>query len=162
MVNAIAAVIEPALNILRLGKDFTDLTFQANETYPEFVNSNPEYPRLNLSQGVPHDELSSGQKHLFSMILPIATASLKTAKGEVWTEEKEEDHILVLIDEPEISLHVNWQEDLVQAVDEALRKNDGSLSCPVSVVFATHSPSILGNHLHRSSCLGRVGGDYVD
>ena len=72
------------------------------------------------------------------------------------------DHILVLIDEPEISLHVNWQEDLVQAVEDALRKNDGSMGPPVSVVFATHSPSILGNHLHRSSCLGPVGGDYVE
>lgn len=160
MVNAIAAVIEPALNILRLGKDFTGLTFQANETYPEF--DNPKAIHKHERVGVPHDQLSSGQKHLFSMILPIATASLEAAKGEVWTDLKEEDHILVLIDEPEISLHVNWQEDLVQAVDEALRKNDGSLSCPVSVVFATHSPSILGNHLHRSSSLGRVGGDYVE
>lgn len=162
MVNAIAAVIEPALNILRLGKDFTGLTFHANETYPEFVNFRPRYGWSTDSEGVPHDRMSSGQKHLFTMILPIATASLETAKAEVWPEMKKEDHILVLIDEPEISLHVNWQEDLVQAVGVALRKNDGSLSCPVSVVFATHSPSLLGNHLHRSSCLGPTGGDYVE
>ena len=103
------------------------------------------------------------------MLLPIATAFFRVARKKSYPVSKNiltvrdmvPDHILVMIDEPEISLHVNWQEDLVQEVEDALRRsNDAGILPPVSVIFATHSPSIIGNHLHRSSCLGPQGESY--
>ena len=119
------------------------------------------FKRLTETYGRAHsedlfaDDLSSGEKHLFSMLLPIATASMLAM--EVHIAEylgMSPEHVLVLIDEPEISLHVNWQASLVDSVESALRANKGEGSPPVSIIFATHSPSILGNHIHRSTCLG--------
>ena len=45
---------------------------------------------------------------------------------------------LVLIDEPEISLHVMWQDRLVDQLTEMSRARD------LTFVLATHSPSLIG------------------
>jgi len=67
--------------------------------------------------------LTSGQKQLLSLIIAVR-------------ESKEGS--LILIDEPEISLHVDWQVDLVEQLHAPL---SGS-----QLVIATHSPDIALNH----------------
>ncbi len=52
---------------------------------------------------------------------------------------------LVLIDEPEISLHIEWQMAFVDDIRAALRESS------IDVLMATHSPSIAQG----------AGGDYV-
>ena len=56
---------------------------------------------------------------------------------------------LVLIDEPELSLHVAWQakflDDLVRILDLV----------PLDAVIATHSPQIIGNRWDLALSLKR-------
>ncbi|WP_454190060.1 AAA family ATPase [Paenibacillus sp. Marseille-Q7038] len=47
---------------------------------------------------------------------------------------------LVLIDEPEISLHISWQISMVDKLIEISKLND------IRFILATHSPSIIRNH----------------
>ncbi|HEY0755776.1 MAG TPA: AAA family ATPase [Ktedonobacteraceae bacterium] len=47
---------------------------------------------------------------------------------------------LIMIDEPEISLHVVWQEHFLQDVQDITRLAD------VDVLIATHSPDIIDGH----------------
>ncbi|WP_286776624.1 MULTISPECIES: AAA family ATPase [unclassified Pseudomonas] len=76
----------------------------------------------------PFDELSSGEQQLLSLIIKITA---NATPGSV-----------VLIDEPEISLHVTWQQALPALLDSLSR----SLEC--SFVVATHSPVITANAFH--------------
>jgi predicted ATP-binding protein involved in virulence len=71
-------------------------------------------------------DLSSGEQHelilLYDLLFEIAPNSL------------------VLIDEPEISLHVAWQERFLPDLIEMVQLSE------VDVVIATHSPEIIGDH----------------
>lgn len=44
---------------------------------------------------------------------------------------------LVLIDEPELSLHIVWQQEFLKDIDKILRR------APVDILVATHSPQII-------------------
>ena len=48
---------------------------------------------------------------------------------------------VVLIDEPEISLHVSWQSNFINSILKI--KNINSFD---NVIISTHSPTIIGNH----------------
>ncbi len=74
---------------------------------------------INLSL----DTLSSGEKHLLVMFYKLL---FQTEKGSV-----------VLIDEPEISLHVSWQQKIGAVLTDICRLRD------LQVLVATHSPQII-------------------
>lgn len=74
--------------------------------------------RLRLSQA------SSGQQCMLTMILGIA--------GAIRHES------LICIDEPEISLHPKWQEDIIRQLQVAFSEYYGC-----HFIIATHSPQIL-------------------
>lgn len=67
--------------------------------------------------------LSSGEKHMIIMLL---TALVQDNK-----------HAIMIMDEPEISLHTDWQENLIS--------NIRKLNPNVQLIIATHSPSIVIN-----------------
>lgn len=69
------------------------------------------------------DHLSSGEKQ----ILILLTAALL----------REATPVVYLADEPELSLHVSWQEKLLRSLVE--------LGGTIQVVVATHSPDIVGS-----------------
>ena len=54
------------------------------------------------------EEMSSGEFAMLSMVLSISTAA-------------SDSHTLILIDEPELSLHPNWQMTFIDNLDRALR-----------------------------------------
>jgi energy-coupling factor transporter ATP-binding protein EcfA2 len=58
---------------------------------------------------------------------------------------------LVLIDEPELSLHVTWQQDLVADITRIARANQ------IDFVLATHSPYIAGDADEGGPNLVRLG-----
>lgn len=68
--------------------------------------------------------LSSGEKQIFIML------------GEVLLYEKYP--FVFIADEPELSLHVGWQSELVKSIEK--------LNSNVQIIFATHSPDIVGNN----------------
>lgn len=76
--------------------------------------------------------LSSGEKQL---IILMACLSL--------SEDSKRSHIYV-VDEPEISLHISWQEQFVDALLEA--------SPNTQFILATHSPSIIAKNDRRTWC----------
>ncbi|MNR19906.1 hypothetical protein D3C85_1367230 [compost metagenome] len=69
--------------------------------------------------------LSSGEQHL---IVILGKLVFKTEPGS-----------LVLIDEPEISFHPEWQEKFLDIL-ESIRQINGFTS-----VVATHSPMVIGH-----------------
>ena len=65
------------------------------------------------------DSLSSGEKHLLMVFVDTLLAERNS----------------MLIDEPEISMHVDWQRELVSSMHELNRESQ--------IIAATHSPEIL-------------------
>lgn len=82
-------------------------------------------PLFQSSAGSEFDinELSSGEKQLF-----LRTLAIKMLEPE---------NSIILIDEPEISLHPKWQQNIIK-VYEKIGKNN-------QIIVATHSPHILGS-----------------
>ncbi|MCK1536448.1 MULTISPECIES: AAA family ATPase [unclassified Bradyrhizobium] len=74
------------------------------------------------------DELSSGEKQMLIII------------GETLLQEQ--NNFVFLADEPELSLHIEWQKDLVQ--------NIRKLNPHCQIVFATHSPDIVERYGDRT------------
>jgi predicted ATPase len=67
------------------------------------------------------ERLSSGEKHLLQILVAALGA---------------EDSAM-LIDEPELSMHIDWQRELV--------KNIRSLNPSCQLILATHSPEIMAD-----------------
>lgn len=71
------------------------------------------------------DEISTGEKTLLSKVLYLY---LKKIKDKV-----------ILIDEPELSLHPSWQNRILKLYEDFAEKN----GC--QIIIATHSPHIIGS-----------------
>lgn len=69
--------------------------------------------------------LSSGEQQILSKVFPLFTDSMK---GHV-----------ILIDEPESSLHPSWQTRLVSILRRCAKSND------CQIILATHSPQIIAS-----------------
>jgi predicted ATPase len=62
----------------------------------------------------------------------------------VFCEQNDEPTVFV-IDEPELSLHISWQEKFVKAITEA--------SPSTQFILATHSPAIISKLEYEKSCV---------
>lgn len=71
------------------------------------------------------NELSSGEQHEVVLLYELI---FKTRPG-----------IMVLIDEPEISLHISWQKEFLDDLLRIIKIQD------FQVLIATHSPSIIND-----------------
>lgn len=79
------------------------------------------------------EEMSSGEFAMLSMVLSISTAA-------------SDSHTLILIDEPELSLHPNWQMTIIDNLDRALKDQVCHL------LIATHSHMLVSDlPMNRSS-----------
>lgn len=76
-------------------------------------------------EAIEGEYLTSGQQQLLSLISAVRRAP---------------EGSLILIDEPEISLHMNWQEKLVEHLHAPLVSS--------RLLIATHSPDIVLRHRH--------------
>ncbi len=83
------------------------------------LSSNELQVALTDGRSLPISGLSSGEKHLIKILLAAMTAGPNT----------------VLIDEPELSMHIDWQRVFVRTV---LSLNNSS-----QLVLATHSPELM-------------------
>lgn len=73
------------------------------------------------------EDLSSGEKQL---LIILGEALLQQSRAAVY-----------IADEPELSLHITWQERLTWAIK--------SINPRVQIIFATHSPDIVGSHSEK-------------
>lgn len=69
-------------------------------------------------------DLSSGEKQILILL------------GETLLQEKKPT--LYIADEPELSLHIKWQESLTECIKK--------VNTNAQIIFATHSPDIVGAH----------------
>lgn len=83
---------------------------------------------------IPASGLSSGEQHELVLIYNLL---FRVAPGT-----------LVLIDEPEISLHVSWQKQFLEDVLRIAKASN------LRFIIATHSPSIIGKWWSRTVQLG--------
>jgi predicted ATP-binding protein involved in virulence len=81
-------------------------------------------------------ELSSGEKHLIIILAYLAFC--------------DESSSVFVVDEPELSLHITWQEIFVDAVQKA--------NPNAQLIFATHSPSIIARKERQKNCIDLVKG----
>jgi len=88
---------------------------QDGKNMPIFENSSGDKFDIN--------ELSSGEKQLF-----LRTLAIKMLNPE---------NSIILIDEPELSLHPKWQQRIVDVYKKIGKNNQ--------IIIATHSPHILGS-----------------
>lgn len=95
-----------------------------NETDKEIVIINNNLKVLLLDgKELSFKDLSSGERQVVFIFLKVINASINNS--------------LILMDEPEISLHLSWQEKLL---DEISKVNTSS-----QIIIVTHSPAILMN-----------------
>lgn len=91
---------------------------------------------LNYNKGAKIQEsifnLSSGEKQLIILVACLALL-----------EESKRSHVYI-VDEPEVSLHITWQEKFIDALLEA--------SPNTQFILATHSPSIIAKNERRTWC----------
>ena len=106
-INGIFNILELDVKLKGISKD--------GKNMPIFENSQGEEFNIN--------ELSSGEKQLF-----LRTLSIKMLEPE---------DSIILIDEPELSLHPKWQQQIIK-VYQSIGKNN-------QIIVATHSPHILGS-----------------
>ncbi|HCI6149223.1 TPA: ATP-binding protein [Klebsiella quasipneumoniae subsp. quasipneumoniae] len=90
-----------------------------------FINEQNELQVESQSgKSIQLSDLSSGEKQLLIVL------------GEALLQEKK--NWIYIADEPELSLHVKWQEKLV---DNLLSINPNA-----QIVFATHSPDVVSHY----------------
>jgi predicted ATP-binding protein involved in virulence len=106
---------------------FTEILNLRRFTY-KLIQINREkgfYFRTQTGEDLELDQLSSGEQHevvlLYELIFNV------------------KQNVLVLIDEPEISLHVSWQKEFLSDLLRIIRLQN------IQVVIATHSPAIIND-----------------
>lgn len=106
--------INEIFEILRINVRLTGISKDA-KSMPVFTDYFGEEIDIN--------ELSSGEKHIFLRILSIKML--------------EPENSIIMIDEPESSLHPKWQQKIVKVLERIGKNNQ--------IMIATHSPHILGS-----------------
>jgi len=103
------------------------------DEYNGFLNDDKNL--LLSSNGIfvaPHNhsiqKLSSGERHLLTFLATILLMG--------------EEQDFILLDEPEISLDIEWQEKLLSTIS--------TLAPNAQIIVASHSPSIMGNYFDES------------
>lgn len=79
-----------------------------------------------MTHSIPLEKLSSGEKHDFIMFYELIFNSDRAS--------------VFLIDEPEISLHVAWQMEFIDVLNQICGLNGAQ------AIIATHSPDIVNGH----------------
>jgi predicted ATP-binding protein involved in virulence len=130
-------------------KAFDDLTPRI-KLFTDILNSRLSYKRLSISrergflisldgQGdLTPEDLSSGEQHELVLCFELL---FKTGPG-----------YFVMIDEPEISLHVEWQEAFLSDLHQIAQVSQ------FDSLIATHSPIIVGNRWDLTESLSSLVG----
>lgn len=134
---------------------FEDLTQKYNvydeliskfEMYESIINNKFKFKKIKIERKygikvidaddkeLPLSELSSGEKQELILFFNLIF--------------KTNDDSLLLIDEPEISLHVVWQENFINDLMEIIRNSK------IKAIIATHSPQIINRYWDNQIDLG--------
>ena len=103
-----------------------------------FIDSkgNVRFSTKASAHSLPINKLSSGEKQLVIFFANLVFGV------------KENSQAIFIVDEPELSLHLTWQRLFVEKVLE--------LNSNVQLIFATHSPEIIGPYRNKTNELKKV------
>jgi len=101
--------------------DIVDSLFK--DTLKKIDRNSNELQFLQYGEKLPPYKLSSGEKQLLIILLTVLL--------------EENQHYVLLMDEPEISLHVEWQQKLVDIIRQ--------LNPNAQIILTTHSPAVIMN-----------------
>ncbi len=83
---------------------------------------------------IPEDRLSSGEKHLLALYYHLVFVAQPGS--------------LIFIDEPELSLHVDWQESFLRDMQRIVKLRE------IDLLIATHSPTLIDDKWEWTVGLG--------
>jgi predicted ATP-binding protein involved in virulence len=107
---------------------FTFKTIRINRE-KGFVFLTSKGKNLNLT------DLSSGEQHEVVLLYELIF--------------KAKQNTLVLIDEPEISLHISWQTEFLEDLLQIIKLQN------IQIIIATHSPQIINDNWHLTVDLAK-------
>ena len=110
-------LFKPIRDYLALINEFSD-----NKSYELSDETNTGFVITNNNTEIEISELSSGEKQLIILL----TETLLQKESET----------IFIADEPELSLHIEWQRKIIPSI----RK----LNPNAQIIVATHSPEIVG------------------
>lgn len=118
------------------------------DLYTEIINARLTFKHIEISKEeglivksdnegnkpISLSKLSSGEKQEIVLFYDLIFGS--------------DDKVLLLIDEPEISLHIIWQKKFMNDLIKVIKYKK------IDVIVATHSPQIISNHWEQQVDLG--------
>lgn len=93
------------------------------ETGKRLIRHKNEIIFTQIGEELPPYKLSSGEKQMLVILLTVLI-------------EDNEPHVLFM-DEPEVSLHIDWQQRMIEIIRE--------LNPNVQIILTTHSPAVIMN-----------------
>jgi len=110
-----------------------DTIFEGLELQIKFSNLDRDkniYFKNSLDEKISIDTLSTGEKEILNKVFFLFISDIKDS--------------IILIDEPEISLHPSWQNRVVKIYKEFAKSNNNQ------IILATHSPQIIASTPNES------------
>ena len=102
-------------------QDMMDKLFA--DTGKQLIRSKNEIMFTQIGEELTPYQLSSGEKQMLAILLTVLI--------------EDNQHYVLFMDEPEVSLHVDWQQRLIDLIVD--------LNPNVQVVLTTHSPAVIMN-----------------
>jgi len=102
-------------------QDFIDRLFA--DTGKKILRTENEIRFTQIGEILVPYQLSSGEKQILSILLTVLVEDNK--------------NYVLFMDEPEVSLHVDWQSQLIDLILE--------LNPNVQIILTTHSPAVIMN-----------------
>ena len=115
---------EKAQQISQPKKRFQDILDELfTETGKKIIRSENEIKFSSLGEVLAPYQLSSGEKQILVILLTVLV--------------EDNEHYVLFMDEPEVSLHIEWQKRLIDLILE--------LNPNVQIILTTHSPAVIMN-----------------
>ncbi len=123
--NEIASKIDLLRRIIndKFAYSYKEMNFNKEKGFIFKTKNLSNLPSSSIRQNLSPIDLSSGEQHELVLLYELLF--------------KVEPNSLVLIDEPELSLHVGWQSQFLKDLQEITKLAD------LDVLMATHSPDII-------------------
>ena len=117
-----ADAAEKAQQISQPKKRFQDILDDLfTETGKKIIRSENEIKFSSLGEVLAPYQLSSGEKQILVILLTVLV--------------EDNEHYVLFMDEPEVSLHIEWQKRLIDLILE--------LNPNVQIILTTHSPAVI-------------------
>ena len=93
------------------------------ETGKKIIRTENEIRFSQIGETLVPYQLSSGEKQILAILLTVLV--------------EDQQHYILFMDEPEVSLHIEWQKRLIELILE--------LNPNVQIILTTHSPAVIMN-----------------